>query len=244
MGDTTTPFLGLTKPAIGGSDDTWGNKQNSDADLLDANASSNNARLAALEARCTALETKPAVQEAVGSIKWWPTNLNFPAPYLICDGSPYPIASYPQLFAVLSTVWGGDGVNTFCVPDLRGCVLVHMDQGTGRLQGQYGPDRLGGIGGTAIVGLSLAQMPPHQHTGTTEPEGWHAHTFNAPAIQSPGWFIAGSDGTQIATEVSRYTDAGGTHTHVFYTDWQGSGAGHTNCQPGALGYYIIKAGNL
>jgi microcystin-dependent protein len=244
MSDTTTPYLGLTKPAVGGSNDTWGDKDNADNDLLDANASAQDARLAALEARCTALENTPAVQEAVGSIKWWPTNLSFPPGFLICDGTWYAPSTYPLLFAVLSNAWGGDGVNNFAVPDLRGCVLVHMDEGTGRLQGQYGADRIGGTGGAAVVALTVAQMPSHSHGGATDGQGQHVHNFNAPAIQSPGWYIAGSSGTQIATEVSHTTDGAGFHAHNIATDAQGGSAAHTNCQPGALGYYVIKAVNL
>jgi microcystin-dependent protein len=241
MSDTTTPYLGLTKPAVGGSNDTWGDKDNADNDLLDANASAQDARLAALEARCTALENKPAVQEAVGSIKWWPTNTSWPPGFVICDGALYALSTYPLLFAVLSNTWGGDGVNNFAVPDLRGLVCVGMDEGTGRLQGQYGADRIGGTGGVSIVALTVAQMPPHQHSGTTDGQGQHVHNFVA--LQSGGGGIGGGNINGYHAE-SDQTDGAGLHVHNFYTEWQGSGYAHTNCQPGALGYYVIKAVNL
>lgn len=243
MSDLTTPFLGLTKPAVGGSNDTWGNKQNTDADLLDTNASAHDARIAALEARCTALEAKPSIQEAVGSIKWWPTNNGFPPGFVFCDGSWYTVTEFPLLFAVLSNTFGGDGVNNFAVPDLRGFVLVGMDEGTGRLQGQYGADRLGGIGGTATVALTLAQAPPHAHGGYTDTQGAHLHNYTAPAVQA-GFYIAGGSGTQISPNVGRQTDTQGAHYHNIQTDAQGGGAAHTNCQPGMLGYFVIKAVNL
>jgi hypothetical protein len=36
MADTLTPNLSLTKPEIGGSDDTWGNKLNANWDKVDS----------------------------------------------------------------------------------------------------------------------------------------------------------------------------------------------------------------
>lgn len=240
MSDTTTPFLGLTKPAIGGSDDTWGNKGNADADLLDANAASHDARIAALEARCAALENAVA-QEAVGSIKWWPTDLNWPAGFIVCDGSWYGVTEYPLLFAVLSNAFGGDGINNFAVPDLRGMVCVGMDGGTGRLQGQYGPDQLGGGGGAAVVTLTLAQTPPHAHGGETSTDGAHFHNYFLILLNEGGANIAGGDATQIIPYSEYQTDTQGFHSHTIQTDTQGSGAAHSNCQPGLLGFFVIKA---
>ena len=241
MSDTTTPFLKLTKPAVGGSNDTWGNKGNTDNDLIDANASSHDARIAALEAQVTALQNSTA-QEAIGTVKWWPTYLMWPAGFVKCDGSLYSITQYQDLYKVLLTVFGGYGVNNFAVPDLRGMITVGMDEGTGRLQGQYGPDRLGGFGGVAATGLSVAQMPPHQHGGATDGQGLHFHNFSAPSINE-GYFVNGGPGTQITGDVARVTDAQGFHAHNIETDVQGSGAAHTNVQPGVLGYFVIKATN-
>ena len=66
-----------------------------------------------------------------------------PANYLICDGTVYNIADYPELAAYFagqfnaSNFFGGDGIDTFAVPDLRGEFLrgsgtnSHTNQGSG-----------------------------------------------------------------------------------------------------------------
>lgn len=66
-----------------------------------------------------------------------------PEHYLICDGATYAIGSYPLLEAFITTqfgsvdFFGGDGTNTFAVPDLRGEFLRgtgengHENQGSG-----------------------------------------------------------------------------------------------------------------
>jgi microcystin-dependent protein len=80
---------------------------------------------------------------------------------LKCDGQIISIASNNALYALLGTMYGGDGITTFALPDLRGRVPLHAGQGTGltnRLQGNtYGSE---------IVTLQLSQMPLHTHTAT------------------------------------------------------------------------------
>ena len=68
---------------------------------------------------------------------------NAPAHYLICDGSTYKIADYPYLSQHFKdefgkvNYFGGDGITTFSVPDLRGEFLrgtgnnSHTNQGSG-----------------------------------------------------------------------------------------------------------------
>lgn len=51
-------------------------------------------------------------------------------PFLICDGTVYNFSTYPGLAAQIGGVFGGNGVTTFGVPDLRGRVPLAYD-GTG-----------------------------------------------------------------------------------------------------------------
>lgn len=82
-----------------------------------------------------------------------------PVGWLSCDGQSLLIASYPNLHAVIGTTYGGDGIVTFAVPDLRGRVPIGIGQGPG-----LSPRTLGQTGGAESVALSLAQMPTHTHT--------------------------------------------------------------------------------
>ena len=237
MSDTLTPYLGLTKPAVGASDDTWGNKQNADADKIDANASSVNDLIVALTARIAALETATPA-EAIGTVKWWPSSYGWPADWAPADGSVHNIGDYPVLAALLRNSWGGDGATTFALPPLMGRVLVGLDMGTGLLQGQY-PDAVGGLGGAATVVLTGAQMPYHQHGGQTDNVGDHSHNAVVLAFQTPGNYAQGGSALQL-NNVGVKTDVDGAHVHNLETDGQGGNQAHTNCQPGAIGVWIIR----
>ena len=57
-----------------------------------------------------------------------------PRGWAICDGRLLSIASNSALFALLGTTYGGDGVNTFALPDLRGRVPEWQRSGAGAIQ--------------------------------------------------------------------------------------------------------------
>lgn len=74
-----------------------------------------------------------------------------PMGYFDCDGRALSISEYPALFATIGTTFGGDGVTTFNIPDLRGRSAV----GTGGPTGV----QLGQQLGSANAGITLANMP-------------------------------------------------------------------------------------
>lgn len=81
-----------------------------------------------------------------------------PMDWEFCNGQLLPIAQYSELFALLGTTYGGDGVSNFALPDLRGRIPVNQGQGPGlsnRIMGQRG--------GTEEVALSVEQLPSHTH---------------------------------------------------------------------------------
>ncbi|MDF1811624.1 MAG: PEP_CTERM-anchored TLD domain-containing protein [Verrucomicrobiales bacterium] len=74
------------------------------------------------------------------------------------SGQLLPISSNVALFSLLGTMYGGDGLSTFGLPDFRGRAVVGA--GTGP---ELSPYSLGQIGGRESAQLSVAQMPAHSH---------------------------------------------------------------------------------
>jgi microcystin-dependent protein len=84
---------------------------------------------------------------------------NFPpAGWMRCQGQLVPIAQYETLFNLIGTTYGGDGQNTFALPDLQGRVTLSMGQGPGLSNYVIGQQ-----GGTETVTLTTPQLPQHQH---------------------------------------------------------------------------------
>lgn len=84
-----------------------------------------------------------------------------PAGWLVCDGSTKLIATYPGLAAVFGTTFGGDGVTTFGLPDLRGRTPVGL--GTGDAHGATAWS-LGGKKGEETHLISGTELPAHTHS--------------------------------------------------------------------------------
>lgn len=102
--------------------------------------------------------SRNGLEPYIGEIQLFGFNFN-PRDYLPCDGQLLPIAQNTALFSLLGTLYGGNGITTFALPDLRGRVPIHYGQGAG-LQNYS----VGQTGGTETITIQNSQMPSHTHT--------------------------------------------------------------------------------
>lgn len=99
-----------------------------------------------------------AQSSMAGQIIPWPAAGNIPVGWLECDGRALSPADYPRLFAVIGTAYGGDGVATFNLPDLRG--RVPLGRSASRAAGTL-------VGAESVsVTLDSANLPSHSHGAT------------------------------------------------------------------------------
>lgn len=129
----------------------------------------------------------------IGEIRMFGGNFA-PVGYVFCNGQLLSIADYNALFALIGTTFGGDGQNTFGVPDLRGRVPVHQ----GTVQGQ--PFVVGQSSGSETVALAATQIPAHTHAAAAGgPASTAAPSGNLPGVTSGGnELYAPAGGTVVA----------------------------------------------
>ncbi len=96
----------------------------------------------------------------IGSIILFAGNFA-PRGWEMCDGRLLSIMENTALFSILGTTYGGDGITTFALPDLRGRVPVHAGNGS-QSPGVNGV-QLGESSGTNTTTLLISNMPAHNH---------------------------------------------------------------------------------
>lgn len=101
-----------------------------------------------------------------------------PRGWATCDGQLLVIWNNEALFTLIGTTYGGDGQNTFGLPDLRSRMPIHKGQGPGNSSRV-----LGETWGTEQETLTVNQMPGHMHT---------LASANMPTVQGVGSLTAPS----------------------------------------------------
>ncbi|MGY3090568.1 microcystin-dependent protein [Hymenobacter sp. UYAg731] len=153
-----------------------------------------------------------------------------PQDWLFCSGQLLSIVEYDALFNLIGTTYGGDGQNTFALPDLRSRAAVGVGQGPG--QSNY---VLSQQAGSESVTLTTLQLPTHTHQVQAAPK---AHT-GTPTQDNPGGAYFGDGGGSIYGPSS----GAGKLASGAFTGGQVTAAGasqaHSNIQPLLATYYII-----
>jgi microcystin-dependent protein len=109
-----------------------------------------------------------------------------PAGWAFCSGQLIPISENDTLFNLIGTTYGGDGQETFALPDLQGRIPVHQGTGADGI-----PYSIGEKGGVESVTLNTNTLPSHNHVPI-------ASTV-AGTVPNPGGaiFAAGGAGEQM-----------------------------------------------
>lgn len=134
--------------------------------------------------------------------------------FAFTSGSILAISTYSQLYSLIGTLYGGNGVNSFALPDLRGRVPVH--QGTGPGLTYRG---MGNMYGIESVTLTTSQIPIHTHNlqastsnaNTSNPQG--AVLANASATSGANLYTSDTSQTSRDLNINCVRTAGNSMSH-------------------------------
>jgi len=141
-----------------------------------------------------------------------------PVGWMLCNGQLLPIADYSTLFNLIGTTYGGDGQNTFALPNIQSRLPIH----------QSSSFPLGATGGVEQVALTVAQIPAHSHT-------LQASTDTGTQSTPTGYVPAANNTVKLyATGTAATTLAGQAITNA------GNSLPHDNRQPYLCVNFIIS----
>lgn len=148
-----------------------------------------------------------------------------PRGWALCNGQLLPITQNTALFSLIGTFYGGNGVNTFGLPNLQGRLPVHQGQGVG-----LSPYVIGQSAGTEVVTLITQQIPQHNH-------GLNA--FGGPGTQvlATGNYWAEDGASRGGKVYASSTD--NTLMNAAALSPTGGGQPHSNIQPYLAVTFII-----
>lgn len=150
-------------------------------------------------------------QPFIGEIRMFAGNFP-PVGWMFCDGQSIPISENDTLFVVIGTTYGGDGQETFNLPNLQSRIPLH--QGTNAATGTT--YQIGEAAGVESVTLSIQQIPQHTHPLlATNDSGSQANASNQVlAAQSPvSIYRPNATPPNVPMNASSVSPTGGSQPH-------------------------------
>lgn len=152
-------------------------------------------------------------QPYVGEIRMFAGNFA-PNGWMFCEGQTLPISENEVLFQLIGTIYGGDGEETFNLPNLASRVPIHF--GTGPDGTTY---QIGEMAGTEQETLSIQQIPNHSHPMMLTNNGQVLNPTNSTILATPSGgpqgvltFVDGPASTPLSS-ANTVTTAGGSQPH-------------------------------
>jgi microcystin-dependent protein len=145
---------------------------------------------------------------------------NFPPKgWALCNGQTLAITQNTALFSLLGTFYGGNGINTFQLPNLQGRVAIHQGQGPG-----LSSYSIGQTGGEENHTLTLGELPAHTHNVACTSTINNSATETVP--QSNYWARENNGDAPYTT-----SGTGLQAMHPSAVGNSGGGQPHSNIQP-------------
>ena len=145
-------------------------------------------------------------QPYVGEIRLFCGNFA-PAGWALCQGQLLPISENEVLFQLIGTTYGGDGQETFALPNLASRVPVHMGTQNSRTF------TIGELAGVETVTLTTQQIPSHTHVPAAfAGAGSNASPSNGVWAES-SLTLFSSSAPSVAMSPASVGQAGGSQPH-------------------------------
>jgi microcystin-dependent protein len=174
------------------------------------------------------------MEEILGTIKLFAGNFA-PQNYMYCNGQRLLMSSNRALYNLLGTTYGGDGITTFGLPDLRSRIPVGGGMGPSPSL-QNNNTTLGQVGGEINHTLITTEMPQHSHNLiVNNGKATNSVGANNVAIASPGTTV----GRNFTASLGFSTQAPNTAIHPASINSTGGNKPHNNMQPYLGLSYII-----
>ena len=129
-----------------------------------------------------------------------------PRGWAFCNGQILPIAQNQALFSILGTMYGGNGVTTFALPNMQGRVPIHQ----GVNQGVY---TVGQAAGELAHTLTVNEMPAHLHPAVAQSTASNPGLSPAGAIWATAPNLAFAPAPNTTMNPAAVAPTGGSQPH-------------------------------